>query len=303
MLFCLSLLMAGTASAAGGLLVPLYVWPTIDAATFNCISEDYTKLATSAAASQTIAIVNPYNGPNWSNDPWKKLSYDNCIKYLRDNDVEVIGYVHTKLGYPHIYGYRDPADIKADIDSWNNDYDVDGIFIDEVSGRWPDSWDSKEQIISFNTDLVEYVLASFDRAVMNMGGPYFEELMTPYSGNSKVIAVVFEGMQWNYMRENCVWSLWTTVKGSFERGPWCNYVPEWDGVEPLKAVMDDKTIPSDQSAVLIYGSPADTAKVAEAVTLGKAANVGWFYVTDQWGWSATPSQPVLDTLAEAVMSA
>lgn len=48
----------------------------------------------------------------------------------------MIGYVHTKLGFPSITGYRSFHEVTSDIDYWFEEYGVDGIFIDEVSNRW-----------------------------------------------------------------------------------------------------------------------------------------------------------------------
>jgi hypothetical protein len=52
--------------------------------------------------------------------------------------------------------------------------------------------------------------------------------------------------------------------------------------------MDDGTILPEQSAVgMVYGA---YASVTDANMYGYGANVGWFYVTDIWAWSDTPSQ-------------
>lgn len=91
------------------------MYPTTDGS--ECIHPDYIKIATSAVASKTIAIVNPHNGPHGAS-PADELNYQICIHYLQSHSVQVIGYVHTKVGYPDISGYREAADVKADIDYW-----------------------------------------------------------------------------------------------------------------------------------------------------------------------------------------
>lgn len=259
----------------------------------------YIKVATSEAASQTIAIVNPNNGPNYDTDDWMKLSYDICIKYLQDAGVEVIGYVHTKVGYPDITGYREIAHVKEDINKWHVEYTIDGIFIDEVSNHWFADWDSIETAAAFNKVVVDYTLSLYDRAVLNPGSAYHEAIMEPYYGDRRVIAVMFENFQWMYQRGNCLWGLWTKTQGSFDQGPWCPYVPSWDDIEPLKALMDDGTILREQSAIMIYGA---YTSVTESISSGFEANVGWFYVTDIWAWSETPSQEIMDEQAVAVMA-
>jgi len=142
--------------------------------------------------------------------------------------------------------------------------------------------------------LVDYVIRkdSSARIVLNPGSAYFEDIIAPYYGNTQVISIVFESMQWNYQRDNCIWSLWTDQKGSFNKGPFCNYVPEWDNIEPLKHVMDIGLLRRDQSAVLIYGAPSTSEDTIESFSHGLHANVGWYYITDRWDWAALPSDVV-----------
>lgn len=81
--------------------------------------------------------MNPNNGPLGITIT-DKLVYNTCITYLKNAGVTVIGYIHTKTGFPNINGYRAIADVKADIDEWFNSYSINGIFVDEVSNVWPD---------------------------------------------------------------------------------------------------------------------------------------------------------------------
>lgn len=291
--------LCGSVAGSGGLLIPLYVWPTIDdqGSGYECVSEDYIKVADSIAADKTIAIVNPNNGPDYGGDSWKKLSFDTCIAYLQANGVEVIGYIHTKVGFPSISGYRALEDVVADVDQWYNEYSVDGIFIDEMTNRWPAAWDSEALAGSFYQSVVNDVLSRYSRAVVNPGGAYFESILAPYYGNSQVISVVFENMQWSFQRDNCIWGLWTSAQSSFDQGVFCPYVPNWDGIEPLKAAMESGQIASDQSAVMIYGAENTAEATADSILYGLADNVGWFYITDKWDWSQTPSQIVMDEQA------
>ena len=43
-------------------------------------------------------------------------------------------------------------------------------------------------------------------------------------------------------------------QGSFQPGPWCAYVPNWDGIEALQSVL--------RSAVMIYSYPTGTNSIA-----------------------------------------
>lgn len=96
---------------------------------------------------------------------------------MRQNKVKVVGYIHTKLGFPNIYAYRVMADVKKDIDLWISNFPtIDGIFIDEVTNLWPDEkFDSYDKVMSFYNEVMDYILAknSYWIAVLNPGGPYF----------------------------------------------------------------------------------------------------------------------------------
>jgi len=97
--------------------------------------------------------------------------------------VTVIGYVHTKVGYPTITGYRTLADVEDDIDLWYSRFSVDGVFIDEVTNNWPDSsYDSHTIAIDFYEDVVDYILAkdTTSKAVLNPGSAYNKDLMATY---------------------------------------------------------------------------------------------------------------------------
>ncbi len=71
--------------------------------------------------SDVIAIINPNNGPSYSNDGTVA-----CFPHLRAAGVTVIGYTATG------YGNRPVADIRRDITRWQQAYPgVTGIFFDE----------------------------------------------------------------------------------------------------------------------------------------------------------------------------
>ena len=214
-----------------GMMVPMNAWPTIDNSGQNCISEDYIKIATTKIASQTIAIVNPNQGPNYDN-AWTKQSYDVCISYLRDHGVKVIGYVTTKSQLEVIVdssdisskSSRDVVSVLSDIDAWFEEYDgIQGVFIDDVNDLWSweeFGWDSLDAMVDYNHALVDHILAKSEDsyAVMNPAGAYPASLMEPYYGNRRVIAVVFESTQSEYQPGDCVDQLWTSESGSFSKG-------------------------------------------------------------------------------------
>jgi hypothetical protein len=105
---------------------------------------------------------------------------------------------------------------------------------------------------------------------------YFESLLETNYGNPQGMAEVFESMQWNCQRDNCIWSLWTQEKVLFDQGPFCNYVSEWDDAEPRMDSMMLGVINLDQSAVMICGANRSVNETAESVAHGLAHNVGWW---------------------------
>jgi len=122
------LLATGTLLAAGGpapavdlrLLIPLYIHPSWwDAETY--VWDDVA-----AANSQVpiTAIINPNNGPD-GGPPDE--DYTVGLADLRNAGVTMVGYIYTS------YGERDMAEIEADVDLYSDHYDIDGIFLDEVS--------------------------------------------------------------------------------------------------------------------------------------------------------------------------
>ena len=315
---------------AHGLLIPLLSRPTLDFPEENCSNDEYIRIATSIAATETIVMLNPNDGPNYEDDVSIKKAFDICITYLRDNGVEVIGYIQTKVGDAEYTGYREIQDVEADIDFWEREYTVDGIFIDGVSNRWyyENAWDSLEKLTEFNTGLVDYILTKYDRAVLNPGYAYNEEIVEPYHDDDRVIAIVYYLDQQQYQGENCADGLWTDEQGNFDQGyvmifalalacrliqanltqiashnlfhrPWCGFVPVWDEIEPLKDKMESGVIPSNQSAAIIYEATA--GNISEAVALGVAAGIGWFYLTDNNN-GGLPSRRVLDEQVTAIQA-
>jgi len=93
-------------------MIPLYQYPTVTNG--KCTGTNYTSVATSKINNRTVAIVNPNNGPAITGADL--ASFNVCINYLRANQVKVIGYIHTKVGYPGpINGYRSYKDVTADV--------------------------------------------------------------------------------------------------------------------------------------------------------------------------------------------
>jgi hypothetical protein len=75
------------------------------------------------AAAVGLAIVNPNSGPGAGRDE----AYLSQIARARAAGIRVIGYVHTR------YGARPWREVVAEVDAYYDWYEIDGIFLDEVS--------------------------------------------------------------------------------------------------------------------------------------------------------------------------
>ncbi len=78
-----------------------------------------------AAAGQVgiTAIMNPDNGPGSS----VNSDYTTAVDVFRAAGGKVVGYAHTS------YGARSQADVLSEVASYASFYNIDGIFLDEMS--------------------------------------------------------------------------------------------------------------------------------------------------------------------------
>ena len=75
-----------------------------------------------------IAVINPLNGPGGPN-----YVFATYVKEMQDADIEVLGYVSTYWSAVRL------ETVKDDIDKYKEYFDVDGIFLDEMSNRAEDA--------------------------------------------------------------------------------------------------------------------------------------------------------------------
>src|SRR3974390_262930 len=108
------LLGLGMEAAPMGVLVPAY---------FDPPSSLWNELNFAASRVPLVAIMNPNNGPDTTQNP----DYVTAVNSLRAAGGFVIGYVYTS------YATRDTNTVKADIDRYFSFYSVDGIFLDEMT--------------------------------------------------------------------------------------------------------------------------------------------------------------------------
>lgn len=121
---CLSLLLIqpGITSASGGVIsqhqgVPAYFYPNV-----GNRSNGWSRMC-SSMSMQSTAVMNPSSGPGGS----KNVDYVNAIQYCHSYGQNVIGYVHTS------YGKRSLATVESEVTQYYQWYQVDGIFVDEMS--------------------------------------------------------------------------------------------------------------------------------------------------------------------------
>lgn len=94
-------------------LVPMYMAP----------GTTWDAIVNSASLVNTVAIVNPANGPGTA----LHEGYRTAINTARANQTRVIGYVSTSGGT------RTQAEVRADMDRYLSFYSVDGFFLDQMS--------------------------------------------------------------------------------------------------------------------------------------------------------------------------
>jgi len=80
------------------------------------------------ASRLRLVIVNVHNGPGEEIDP----GYPPVIEALREAGVRLVGYIDSD------YGRRTPSEISREAETYLRRYQVDGVFLDQVSTGLPD---------------------------------------------------------------------------------------------------------------------------------------------------------------------
>lgn len=123
---------------ATSLLVPAYFSPS------GSSSNYWNSLNQAAAKVPVVAIMNPNNGPGSSSNK----NYQRVVDALRGAGGKVIGYVYSS------YAARALSDVEADISSYKSWYNVDGIFVDEMTS------DSTGSHLTYYNQLCQYIKAT-----------------------------------------------------------------------------------------------------------------------------------------------
>ncbi len=141
-------------AAATSIMVPAYFYP---GTLWNSMSNAATRVP-------LIAIMNPNNGPDTSQNP----DYVAAVNSLRAAGGKVIGYVYTS------YGARATNVVQTDIDRYFSFYSVDGIFLDEMTN------DSDTNHLNYYAALYQYIQSKGTNltVVGNPGINTLEEYLT-----------------------------------------------------------------------------------------------------------------------------
>ena len=210
------------------LAIPSYVQPT---------SEEWNKWRSLGSQVLGIMILNLNNGDDTLLNP----SAAEAVKRTQESGILVLGYIHTG------YAQRDPAEIRAKIDSVIENYKVDGIFLDETP-----------------TDCA----APGKYAASN--GAFYESL-TSYirSKPGKHLTVLNPGT----MPTDDCWMKFADILLTFEEPTLANYQQHY---------MDHDWVrryPPERFWHLVYSVPSGD-EMQQIVKLAQQRGAGWLYVTD-----------------------
>ena len=138
-----------------GALVPAYFYPAGKGLTA------WQQLATDARIIRVEAILDPADGPGLKRDP----AYVTVVRNFRKSGGRVLGYITTSYAKPARI-----ALIERDLRSYLNFYEVDGVFLDEMTG-------TKEALPYYEQvrRLIKEIKPDFFRIVGNPGQPFVDE--------------------------------------------------------------------------------------------------------------------------------
>lgn len=141
-----------TTPACAGLqmLIPLYSYPTWYSPTIYT----WDDVVTATSQVSITAIVNSSNGPGGC----PNIDYQRGISDLRNGGVTILGYVDTD------YGARPSISVTNDVDLYDQCFDIDGIFLDQVTNTVP---------FSPTEELCKYVKSrpNLNKVFLNPGTP------------------------------------------------------------------------------------------------------------------------------------
>ncbi len=139
------------------LLIPLYIDPPGS-------NDEWGNVAEAASNVPITVIVNPNNGPDGC--PLDN-NYVDGINRLHDAGITILGYVYTE------WGTRDMQNVKADIDLYDQCFNIEGIFLDQTA--------TGTNKLNYYRELYRYVKEeslNLDKVVLNPGTNIHEDYLT-----------------------------------------------------------------------------------------------------------------------------
>jgi hypothetical protein len=109
-------MLPGNKPSRSGVIVPLYIYPGAAWDRLVQVKNNYPRVP-------MIAVINPNSGPGGDQNP----DYVTGIQSLHRAGIKILGYVHTG------YASRSREAVVADIGAYEQWYELDGIFFDEMS--------------------------------------------------------------------------------------------------------------------------------------------------------------------------
>jgi hypothetical protein len=211
------------------ILIPLYRYP------FWWAPDQYIWDDVAAANSQVsiTAIINPDSGPGGCPP---NTDYQRGLNDLREAGVTILGYVYTS------WCGRDKGIIKGEVNLYDQCFDIDGIFFDEVEGGSC----SHEDCCDYYRDLCSYVKQrpNLELVFLNPGTK----------------------------TDECYYEIPTCDTINLHE----NSGTAWPDYQPCPYVV---TYPSEKSSMLVHSEP-DTDTMKSHIDLAVSRNVGYVYVTD-----------------------
>jgi hypothetical protein len=207
------------------MLIPLYIYPDPN-------DSSWDKVAAATCHIRVTAIINPDSGPGIGGPD---VPYQQGLTKLRQAGVTILGYVNTD------YGLRPVDEAKADVDQYDQYFNIHGIFFDQVA--------SSVDKLAYYKELYDYVKSKSHldgaKVVLNPGTQIDEDYIKDPPASDT--AVIFEGLS----------------------SDWPPYVPD-------PYVIN---YPRERFAALSHTTP-DTATMRSHIDLAIARHIGYVYVTD-----------------------
>jgi Spherulation-specific family 4 len=157
------------------ILIPLYIYPTH----YQPETYAWQHLILAQPHVPITAVINPNSGPD-NGSP--NQDYSQGLADLRAAHITLLGYVSTR------YGERNIAEVKREVDLYNQYYEVNGIFLDEAA--------SSSTQLEYYQELYTYIRAkpALSQVILNQGTQPDEGYLSKFAADT---VVIFE----NYAKE------------------------------------------------------------------------------------------------------